>query len=77
MAIKFPCLFDLDKRKSCFIAERMGTNKITWDWKKKPNRNLELFELSSLTRLLEQVKLSIGQDKWKSKLSGDGCFYIG
>nr|KAJ0194756.1 hypothetical protein LSAT_V11C700351060 [Lactuca sativa] len=23
------------------------------------------------------VKLSIGQDKWKSKLSGDGCFYIG
>ncbi|CAI9276597.1 unnamed protein product [Lactuca saligna] len=76
MAFNFPHLLKLDKRKSCFVAERIGSHRLKWDWKRKPNTVIEREELDLLVRLVERVQFSSKPDKWKSRFSGDGGFYV-
>nr|KAJ0200215.1 hypothetical protein LSAT_V11C600306310 [Lactuca sativa] len=76
LALRFPNLYALDKRKSCFLAERFSSNGFLWAWRKNPSLPVEMAELAQLCRLLDGVSLSSDPDSWKSKLSSDGQFYV-
>ncbi|KAL4585058.1 hypothetical protein LXL04_009671 [Taraxacum kok-saghyz] len=60
LATRFPNLFELDKRKTCFIGERVGPNNLKWAWKRSPNNPLEMAELGRLNGELLQLHVSDG-----------------
>nr|KAJ0193757.1 hypothetical protein LSAT_V11C800390710 [Lactuca sativa] len=76
LTLRFPNLYALDKRKSCFLAERFSSNGFLWAWRKNPSLPVEMAELAQLCRLLDGVTFSSDPDSWKSKLSSDGQFYV-
>ena len=76
MASRFPNLFCLDKRKSCFLADRLSPQGAIWAWEKKPALPADIQELQQLSRVLEGRTLNQEQDSWRSKLSSDGKFYV-
>ncbi|KAL4558843.1 hypothetical protein LXL04_037046 [Taraxacum kok-saghyz] len=76
LADRFPQLFDLDKKKSCFISERMRSGTADWAWKRRPSGPTEIADLDSLTGLMTQLRLSDGTDSWVSLLSPDGSFAV-
>lgn len=77
LAQKFPNLFDLEKKKYCFVADRFSDSFIpTWAWKKKPRTPVETAELNCLDSFASSISLSMQPDSWKSKLSSDGKFYV-
>nr|KAJ0216733.1 hypothetical protein LSAT_V11C300147860 [Lactuca sativa] len=45
LAVKFPSLYALDKRKSCLLGDRWVNGVFSWAWKRKPNNSQELLEL--------------------------------
>lgn len=76
LSVKFPQLFELDKRKTCFVAERLCHGQPNWAWKRDNLERLEVEELNNLIGLLFLVVLSNGPDTWNSKLSCDGMFHL-
>ena len=58
------------------VSERWNGNASLWEWKKKPNSNRELRELSDIEAALVGRVLSDRKDQWVSRLSGDGQFHV-
>ena len=74
---RFPNIFNLDRKKSCFISDRIRSNRIfSWNWKQIPSNQLEITKLNALSSALSHVKLVHGRDKWSCKLSSDSNFYV-
>ncbi|KAL4567347.1 hypothetical protein LXL04_022930 [Taraxacum kok-saghyz] len=73
---RFPALFNLEKRKSSFIAERFEDNKFRGYWKRNPSDSDEIRELQDLRGFTDSISLSNGLDIWKSKLSSTGEFLV-
>ncbi|KAJ9559084.1 hypothetical protein OSB04_013698 [Centaurea solstitialis] len=73
---RFPTLFDLDKKKRCLVADRVASNQLSWGWKKTPKTSMEITELVALSDLLSSINISGMEDKWRSKLSSDGDYYV-
>ncbi|KAL4581896.1 hypothetical protein LXL04_006430 [Taraxacum kok-saghyz] len=76
LALKFPNLYNLEKRKSCFISERFQNNIFSGSWKRNPNSLIETNELKDLYNILSPFHLSDGRDRWSYKLSTDGAFTV-
>lgn len=76
LASRFPFLFGLDKRKSCFVSERLTVSWPIWSWKKMVLCSLEVAELHNLYGLVSSVFLSNKPDTWRSKLLKDENFYV-
>ncbi|KAJ9551167.1 hypothetical protein OSB04_015212 [Centaurea solstitialis] len=72
----FLCSLIWIKKKTCFVADRMAPNKLLWDWKKFPRNPTEISELCLLSDLVKFTTVSEAEDKWRSKLSGDGVYYV-
>lgn len=73
---RFPSLSILDKKKSCFVSERILPNEFKWAWKRNPSSDQELADINSLSGLISNVVTSHGLDQWISLLSGDGVFHV-
>ncbi|KAL4580976.1 hypothetical protein LXL04_017182 [Taraxacum kok-saghyz] len=73
---QFPRIFILEKKKSCFIAERISVNGFVGAWKKKPSTFDELQEVRDIHSYASSICLGDGLDCWSSKLSTDGSFII-
>lgn len=51
LSYRFPNLHVLDKRKYCFIFDRLSLHGASWAWKRKPCFPVELLELTTLCEL--------------------------
>ena len=76
LACKFPEIFDLDKKKSCRLMERWSNGNFKGAWKRKPSSPSEISELNELGGIINAVSSTATKDAWRSKLSGDGKFYV-
>ncbi|XP_023736870.1 uncharacterized protein LOC111884805 [Lactuca sativa] len=76
LAVKFPSLYALDKRKSCLLGDRWVNDVFSWAWKRKPNNSQELLELKSILDVTRMVVRSNGPDTWRSRLTDDGFFRV-
>lgn len=76
LASRFPLLFNLDKRKMCFISERLTSQSPSWAWKKANFDYLETLELNSLNGVVSSTILSNRLDFWVSRISSDGIFHV-
>ena len=76
MSSKFPKLFELEKKKSAFVAERMIGNQPVWNWKRRNLDPGESYELTELLGIISQYPTSAGPDIWKAKMAGDGNFRV-
>ena len=76
MATRFPLLFEIEKRKRCFIAERLTDNGVKWMWKRAPKEKMEMGEISQLERILTSVSIKNCPDLWSIKLAADGVFRV-
>lgn len=55
---RFPNLFALDKKKYCFISDRLSLHGVSWDWKMMSCLPMELLDLTTLCELLNGFSLS-------------------
>ncbi|CAI9289929.1 unnamed protein product [Lactuca saligna] len=74
LAVKFPYLYELDKRKTCLLGDRWVNGVLSWAWKRKPNNSQELLELKFILHVTRMVVRSNGPDTWRSRLTVDGSF---
>lgn len=72
LASRFPLLYGLDSRKSCFISDRLAS----WSWRQMPRSPVELAELEDLSEIIRHISISGSDDCWKFKLSGDDRFVV-
>ncbi|GAU34179.1 hypothetical protein TSUD_162800 [Trifolium subterraneum] len=76
---KFPRLFSLSLQKEATVSEMMVVEGETKSWNFLWRRSLFLWEeerVSQLLSLLENVSLSLEEDKWHWALDPDGCFSV-
>ncbi|CAI9301734.1 unnamed protein product [Lactuca saligna] len=76
LVVKFPSLFALDKKKTCFLSGRWADGTFSWAWKRKPNNSQELLELNFIVDITRFVVSSNGLDTWRSRLAVDGSFRV-
>ncbi|CAI9301134.1 unnamed protein product [Lactuca saligna] len=76
LVVKFPSLYALDKKKTCFLSDRWADGTFSWAWKRKPNNSQELLELNSIVDITRFVVSSNGSDTWRSRLTVDGSFRV-
>nr|KAJ0222698.1 hypothetical protein LSAT_V11C200080000 [Lactuca sativa] len=74
LATRFLALFVLDKKKSCYIEERILNNRFVGAWNRIPSSYIEIEELRGLSGSTEEMVLSNESDIWKSKLSPNEIF---
>lgn len=75
-ASKFPQVFSLERRKYCFVEERICPDIGGWAWKRRPNCQEEYDELNMLRRILSNHSRSDAEDILRAKLSSDGRFLV-
>ncbi|KAJ0507927.1 putative reverse transcriptase zinc-binding domain-containing protein [Helianthus annuus] len=80
LCVLFPSLFQLERVRGCSVAQRfrLTTNGLmwVWDWRRQPERSVEVVELQHLTALLQHVSASTGADSWVWKLDESGSFNV-
>nr|KAJ0219093.1 hypothetical protein LSAT_V11C300139740 [Lactuca sativa] len=73
---KYPALFELETKKRCIVSDRIGGLNQTWTWKSRPtNRGLES-DVNALISEVSDIRLDLGMDHWRCKLSSDGMFFV-
>ncbi|KAL4574598.1 hypothetical protein LXL04_021432 [Taraxacum kok-saghyz] len=76
LASVFSSIFELDKRKSCFLAERWEDRQFKAAWRRNPASQQEISELNDLQNLIRSIVGSNLGDAWKFKLANDGNFHL-
>ncbi|KAI3815120.1 hypothetical protein L1987_14776 [Smallanthus sonchifolius] len=80
LAELYPSLFALEKRKDCWVANRVrvleGELVVTWDWNRPPNADEEMVDLDRPLGLLNAVNWRSAGDRWKWQLEPSGCFSV-
>jgi len=75
-ATQFPRLYNLDRKKSCCIAERLEPMHGRWAWLRKPRCREEMEELEKLQDHLPNFQASELDDVVRSRLDTDGRFFV-
>ncbi|MFS7901135.1 hypothetical protein Hanom_Chr00s171574g01828981 [Helianthus anomalus] len=78
--MSFPLLFELEKKKSCSVSERVSweSNRVTlsWFWSRSLLSVNEEAELLELTLLLSEFVVSDGPDRWVWALGNSESFSV-
>ncbi|KAJ0900727.1 putative reverse transcriptase zinc-binding domain-containing protein [Helianthus annuus] len=78
--MSFPLLFELEKKKTCSVSERVSweSNKVTlsWFWSRSLLSVNEEAELLDLTLLLSEFVVSDGPDRWVWSLGNSESFAV-
>lgn len=54
---RFPRLFELDKKKYCYISEIFVGNAISWAWMRFPKCSMEILELGSIFGIVNSISI--------------------
>ena len=73
---RYPDLFDLESKKRCTVADRIGDRNQNWKWKSRPSAQGLDSEVHGLGNEVSNVQLNPGLDQWRCKLSADGKFSV-
>ncbi|MCH88363.1 LINE-1 reverse transcriptase like, partial [Trifolium medium] len=79
LSVRFPRLFSLSLQKEAFIREVVVIEDNTKNWNLVWRRRLFQWEEDSLNQLLvmlEEVRLSHEEDKWRWSFDPEGCFSV-
>lgn len=76
LVARFPLIFELDKKKHCFVNERIFSEGVNWKWKKAHSDSREISELSQLDELISSFLVTNAPHAWSSKISTDGSYYV-
>ncbi|XP_021971624.1 uncharacterized protein LOC110866784 [Helianthus annuus] len=75
---KWPCLFALEKSKSCWVSDCLEVSgadlRFHFSWVREPVALSEVQELGELVSSFSGVKLTAGRDKWIWSPEASGVF---
>lgn len=70
-------LYQLEKKKSCLVSDRITSHGTVWDWKISPHSLVELRDIEQLSRSLSSFCPSNRNDVWRCELDSSGAFSVG
>lgn len=76
LALIFPRLINLNKKKSAFVSKWLCGNQPNWKWKRVVIDQIEAADFIKLEGIIMGDHTMSGADTWRSKLSSDGSFYV-
>ncbi|CAI9271124.1 unnamed protein product [Lactuca saligna] len=73
---RFPTLYSLESRKTCFVYERKASESLCWAWRSKITSIEALNELYELVFMLNNYNFLQGNDMFKCIINNDGGFTV-
>lgn len=74
---RFPELYQLERRKSCIIKERLHEPGHMWDWRSPLTTDEQIHSFRRLSTAIGAFCLTLGKDIWRCALTCDGEYHVG
>ncbi|CAI9292692.1 unnamed protein product [Lactuca saligna] len=74
---RFQELYQLERRKSCTVKERIHDEGQKWDWRSTPTTDEQIRSLHMLSNVIGGFCPTAGADTWKCALTVDGNYHVG
>nr|KAJ0197867.1 hypothetical protein LSAT_V11C700361530 [Lactuca sativa] len=73
---RFPELFQMERRKSCTIKERIHEAGPMWKWRSPLTTDDQVQSLQTLLTVIGDFRPTSGMDNWKCTISNDGKYHV-
>ncbi|KAI3497002.1 hypothetical protein L1887_39382 [Cichorium endivia] len=73
---QFPDLYKLERRKTCFVSERITPNGVCWRWKNSPSNPCEIDQFNRLIQAVNSISLSFRSDSWVCTVAPEKLFHV-
>ncbi|KAI3696665.1 hypothetical protein L6452_29125 [Arctium lappa] len=60
----FPRAFELDRNPRATVADRMGVDGHTWEWRRELRGGRESSEVEQMQEIMNTVTITESEDKW-------------
>nr|KAJ0198411.1 hypothetical protein LSAT_V11C700373740 [Lactuca sativa] len=76
LKLLYPRLYELEKKKSCRVAERIKQGGLNWRWKSCPVVAGLSSQVEDVSSVISSFRLQLGDDRISCPLTSDGMYRV-